>query len=81
MPEFGNDDKLDRIDIAALPAFSVELCISQYWDILTPLTQYHRPVWLANVLSADNIVSMDINSLSQYSLIHDLAQNLYFIGQ
>ena len=30
LPEFGNDDKLDRIDIAALPAFSAELCISQY---------------------------------------------------
>ena len=30
MLEFGNNDKLDMIDIAALPTFSAKSCISQY---------------------------------------------------
>ena len=44
---------------------------------LTPLTQYYGPVWLADVLSANNIELMEINSLSQYSLLHDISNYSY----
>ena len=32
--------------------------------------------WAADVLSADNIALIEINSLSEYSHIHDLAHKL-----
>ena len=54
------------------PLFSEEW-VNNEINYFTPLTQYHGPVWPKDVWSADDIDLMEIYSLSQYWLIHDLA--------
>ena len=71
-PYIHTDDLFLKVCVASIRPHRVP----NHVYYLTPLIQYHGLVWPVDVWSADNIELMEINSLSHYSLIHDLAQNV-----
>ena len=69
-------DQIFYILSTGINLLSAESCITQYWVKLYYMIQNHGPVWPADVCLADNIELMEINSLSEYWLIHDSALNI-----
>ena len=70
-PYIHTDDLFLKVCVASIRPHRVP----NHVYYLTPLIQYHGLDWPVDVWSADNIELMEINILSHYSLIHDLAQN------